>query len=340
MGGNIVTASPIGDSAPVLLALDARVILASSKGQRTIPIDEFFLAYRKTALQSGEILKAIVVPRSHRQAGLRRYCEWFKVSRRREMDISTVAGCFRIDLDPEGVIRQARLAFGGVALMPLRARKAEEALLGQPWNEETIRDISSILAGEFTPISDVRGSAEYRSKLVTNLFEKFYWEMNDPSSPSGETTALLPISKSAAASRSTPHESGHKHVTGEAIYTDDQTAGKPVLEIWPVCSPHARARILTRDASVARRMPGVKAVLLAEDIPGVNDSGTKNDEVLLADKEVYYHSHPRRLVVPPPKRSLSNTNRCRRFFLSNKRLRPEAFTTSPIAFAAAILPKR
>ena len=105
------------------------------------------------------------------------------------------------------------------------------------------------------------------------------------------------ISKPAPANRPPPHESGHKHVTGEAIYTDDPPAGKHFLEVWPVCSPHARARILKRDASAARQMPGIKAVLLAEDIPGLNDVGTKRDEILLADKEVLFHGHMVALVV-------------------------------------------
>src|SRR5260221_3351614 len=99
MGGNIVTASPIGDSAPALLALDAKVVIAAANGERTLPIEEFFVAYRKTALQPAEVLKTIIVPRGVPAKGLTRKCEWFKVSKRREMDISTVAGCFTVDLD-------------------------------------------------------------------------------------------------------------------------------------------------------------------------------------------------------------------------------------------------
>src|ERR1700736_2703940 len=94
LGGNLVTASPIGDSAPVLLALDAQIVIASFAGDRTIPLEKFFVAYRKTALQPGEVLKTIIVPRGVTQAGLTRKFEWYKVSKRREMDISTVAGCF------------------------------------------------------------------------------------------------------------------------------------------------------------------------------------------------------------------------------------------------------
>src|SRR5262245_58813146 len=170
MGGNLVTASPIGDSAPVLLALNARVVLVSggegrSLSERTLPIDQFFVAYRKTALQTGEILKTIIVPRFPTEAGVLRRCEWFKVSKRREMDISTVAACFTVDLDANGIVRHARLAYGGVAAMPARARKTEQALLGKRWTAETVQEALPLLSAEFSPISDVRGEAEYRRGL-------------------------------------------------------------------------------------------------------------------------------------------------------------------------------
>ena len=194
MGGNLVTASPIGDSAPVLLALDAKGLSLSSTGfapastrpktmtggtpvllrERTLPMSEFFVAYRKTALQPGEILKTIIVPRGISKPGLTRKCSWFKVSKRREMDISTVAACFTVDLDKQNVVRHARLAYGGVAAMPSRAKKTESALLGKVWSEETIEGVLPILRTEFTPISDVRGSADYRSGLVASLLEKFF----------------------------------------------------------------------------------------------------------------------------------------------------------------------
>ena len=297
MGGNLVTASPIGDSAPVLLALDAKVVLVSAKGERTLPIDQFFVAYRKTALRAGEVLKTIIVPRGISKPGLTRKCSWFKVSKRREMDISTVAACFTVDLDKQNVVRHARLAYGGVAAMPSRAKKSESALLGKVWSKETIENVLPILRAEFTPISDVRGSAEYRSELVTSLLEKFFYSVGD------EVTSLKLEKQSqrlltSSPTRPPPHESGHKHVTGEAIYTDDFGARKNMLEVWPVCAPHARAKILKRDASAAKEMPGIAAVLLAEDVPGLNDVGAvRRDEILLADKEVYYHGQIVALVV-------------------------------------------
>jgi xanthine dehydrogenase large subunit len=307
MGGNIVTASPIGDCAPLLLALEARVVLVSLQGkpgalelrERTLPIEEFFVAYRTTALQPGEVLKTIIVPRLASQPGLQRRCECYKVSKRREMDISTVSACFALELDERGLVRQARLAYGGVAAMPARARKTEQALQGKLWCEETLQTVLPLLATEFTPISDVRGSAEYRRALITGLLEKFFYSgkadterelvsfMND---------RRLPVPSPVSKALFPPHESAHKHVTGAAIYTDDQTVG--MLEVWPVCAPHARAKILKRDATAARAMPGIEAVLLAENIPGENNvGGVKKDEVLLAAKEVFFHGQIVALVV-------------------------------------------
>jgi len=317
MGGNIVTASPIGDSAPVLLALDAKIVIVGQasnlspsklrpenmeKGwkpvlrERTLPIGGFFVSYRKTALQPDEILKTIIIPRGGPKAGLTRQCEWFKVSKRREMDISTVAGCFTVDVDAQNIVRHVRLAFGGVAAMPVRALKTEAALLGKVWNEKTIREVTPILRTEFAPISDVRGSAEFRRELIVSLLEKFFYQRADDILPGDSNLKLkLPAGRRQHAP---PHESAHKHANGEAIYTDDFAARRNALEVWPVCAPHARARILRRDASTARAMPGVAAVLLAEDVPGLNDVGAiRHDEILLADKEVFYHGQIVALVV-------------------------------------------
>jgi xanthine dehydrogenase large subunit len=328
MGGNIVTASPIGDSAPILLALDAKVVLArlemtedGTEGraleETTIPIKSFFVAYRQTALRPGEILRMIIVPRLQSERGVIRKLEWYKVSKRREMDISTVAGCFALDLDSAGLVRNARLAYGGVAAMPARAVKTEAALIGKRWTAETVDQAGEILATEFAPISDVRGAAEYRRGLITSLFEKFY-EDTKPYLVAAEVTRLkslappgmsrgseprylacyeeIPLSGSTK-TRAAPHESGQKHVSGEAMYVDDLAAGKPMLEVWPVCAPHARARILKRDAAAARKMAGIRAVLLAEDVPGENDVGTKHDEALLPAGDVSYHGQVVALVV-------------------------------------------
>jgi xanthine dehydrogenase molybdopterin binding subunit/xanthine dehydrogenase small subunit len=307
LGGNLVTASPIGDSAPVLLALGARVVLASATGERTLCLDEFFVAYRKTALQPGEILKSILIPRPSAAVKARR--RFFKVSKRREMDISTVAACFATELDENGTITNARLAYGGVAALPVRAKKTETALIGKRWSDSAGEEVRSTLENEFTPITDVRGSATYRRQLILNLLRKFFADNGGRSSrdAGGDSTTIAALAKNPglAGARPSikkdapvPHESAHKHVTGEAIYVDDHSQDKSLLEGWPVCSPHAHAKILRRDATDARLVPGVAAVLLAEDVPGLNDVGAvRHDEILLADKEVFYHGQIVALVV-------------------------------------------
>jgi xanthine dehydrogenase large subunit len=304
LGGNLVTASPIGDSAPVLLSLDAVMVIASLAGERHVPVDEFFVNYRKTALQKEEILKEIILPRIDFGPTLG-WCQFYKVSRRREMDISAVAGCFRIELDSEQQIKFARLAYGGVAPTPLRAKQVEAALLGKLWNAETVQNVLPLLESSFSPISDVRGSAEFRCSLVAELFQKFFEET--------QSGFQWPRAEGELAERtesyefSPPHESAHKHVSGRALYVDDTIPLREHLEVWPVCAPHARAKILRRDPSRARVLPGLKAVLLAEDIPGSNDTGTvRHDEPLLATNEVFYHGQLVALLVG------ENQDRCRR----------------------------
>jgi len=171
LGGNLVNASPIGDSPPALLALDARVVLRSSEGSREIPLDEFFLDYRKTKLQPGELLTQVIVPKP-----LPPLSRFYKVSKRILDDISTVAAGFGLRLDSEGHIEWARFAYGGVAATPVRALEAEKAVIGKPWNRATVDVALPLLRQAFTPLSDHRGSASYRQAMVPALLEKFHHE--------------------------------------------------------------------------------------------------------------------------------------------------------------------
>jgi xanthine dehydrogenase large subunit len=298
LGGNLVTASPIGDSAPVLLTLEASMVLASTLGERTVPLHEFFTAYRRTQLRPDEVLKEIILPRRATPAdGGTRRVDFQKVSHRRELDISVVAAAFRVELDSAGVVREARIAYGGVAPMPLRARRAEAALVGQRLAEAG-PTVAAILREEFSPIDDVRGSAAYRRGVVTALWDKFVAgerSLAVDAAPDFAGRAPWPV---ADASRQLRHESAVGHVTGRAQYVDDVAQQRPMLEVWPVMAPHARAKIIRRDASTARDMPGIAAVLMAEDIPGENNVGvSRHDETLLAAEEVLYHGHLVALVV-------------------------------------------
>lgn len=298
LGGNLVTASPIGDSAPVLLSLDASVVLVSKTGERTLPLAEFFLDYRKTALKPGEIMAAVVLPRGKSRPSKQLRIDSFKVSKRREMDISTVAAAFAVELDESGRVSAARLAYGGVAPTPARALAAEKALIGKKWSPEIIEEIRPVLQGEFKPISDVRGSAAYRGRLIVDVFRKFVLEEKSEGSDLAPVYVPGRNEPEEDASRGQKHESALGHATGRALYVEDESLRRPMLEVWPVLSPHAHAKILRRDASEARTMPGVVAVLLAEDVPGLNNVGPLvPDEILLADEEVFFHGHPVALVV-------------------------------------------
>jgi xanthine dehydrogenase molybdopterin binding subunit/xanthine dehydrogenase small subunit len=287
LGGNLVTASPIGDSAPVLLSLDASVVLATNKAERTVALADFFVGYRKTVLKPGEIMKEIVLPRGGPTRGLTRRVDFLKVSKRRELDISIVAAAFCIDLAPDGTVRKARLAYGGVAAMPMRALAAEAALVGRPLQDPAV---AAVLADAFKPIDDARSGAEYRRSLVVSLWQKFV---------SGEQSEAQDADLNFAGdhrwvtedpSRQLTHESAVGHVTGRAIYVDDTAQRRRMLDCWPVCAPHAHAKILRRDATKARQAAGVHAVLLAEDIPGENNTGpVRHDEPLLATNEVQFH---------------------------------------------------
>ena len=296
LGGNLATASPIGDAAPVLLALDARLALGGRR-TRDLGLASFFTGYRETALLEREVMCQVLIPRGNYDRNATRRSAFYKVSRRREMDIATVSACFVIELDKDDFIRHIRLAYGGVAATPVRAKRTEQALMGKRWLDRTIERVLPTLAAEFKPISDVRGSAEFRRGLITSLFEKFFRETTGaPDSPPAWSSHRTDEPDRGGALLPPPHESALLHVTGEAGYADDQTAG--MLEVWPVCAPHAHARIVRRDAIAARAMLGVRAVLLAEDAPGVNDVGpVRPDEPLLAHDEISFHGQMVALVV-------------------------------------------
>jgi len=168
LGGNLGSASPIGDLLPVLLALDARIELVGPQGPRSVDADGFFLDYRRTARAPDELIVAVEIPR---RAGLRNAS--LKLAKRPSDDISTVAASFALAFDADGRIEHARLAYGGVAAIPRRARAVEEFLLGRALDAATVAEAGARLEAEFEPLSDHRASADYRRALCAGLFEKF-----------------------------------------------------------------------------------------------------------------------------------------------------------------------
>ncbi|MBX3169671.1 MAG: xanthine dehydrogenase molybdopterin binding subunit [Candidatus Eremiobacteraeota bacterium] len=285
LGGNLVTASPIGDMAPVLLSLDASVQLAGPNGTRSVALADFFVAYRKTVLAADEVMVSVSIPRrtASRVAA-------YKVSKRRELDIAIVSAGFAVELDPQGVVTRARLAYGGVAAIPSRARQTEDFLVGKPWDAATVEEAKKVLAGEFAPIDDVRAGAWFRRELVPSLLEKFW--LGEEEAPPDFCVG------SSYAEAVLKHESAIGHVTGTAQYVDDQACRRTMLEVWPVLSTQAHARVTRLDIAAAEGMPGVVKVLTAQDVPGINDIGAlRQDEALFGDGLVCYHGQMVAAVV-------------------------------------------
>jgi xanthine dehydrogenase small subunit len=173
IGGNIGTASPIGDMPPVLLALETRLKLVSVRGAREVPLEGFFLDYRKTALAPDEVIESLTLPRLW--PGEVFFCD--KVSKRRDQDISTVAGAYRLRIK-NGKIEAARLAFGGMAAIPKRAAAAEAALLKSGFTAA-----AAALAKDFQPIDDWRGSGLYRLQVAANLLRRLELRIAEPRRP-------------------------------------------------------------------------------------------------------------------------------------------------------------
>jgi xanthine dehydrogenase small subunit len=169
IGGNLGTGSPIGDAPPALLALDASIVLASRRGERVVPLADYFTGYRQTLKAPDELIKTIVLP-----LPLEPLTAFHKIAKRRFDDISSVAIGYAVDV-VDGVVRQARIGLGGVAATPLRARATEAALIGQPWTERTVREAAAVMAGEGTPMDDHRASASYRSAMLGQSLLRFYF---------------------------------------------------------------------------------------------------------------------------------------------------------------------
>ena len=173
IGGNLATASPIGDLAPALLALDATLVLSSADGEREVALADFFTGYRETILRPAELIRSVRVP-----TPLPARTTFRKIAKRRYDDISSVAVAAAVDV-VDGTVVSARIGLGGVAATPLRARDTEAALEGRPWAEETVEAAAQVLAGEGTPIDDQRASAAYRSAMLGNALRAWWDEEPD-----------------------------------------------------------------------------------------------------------------------------------------------------------------
>ncbi|WP_230425600.1 xanthine dehydrogenase small subunit [Spartinivicinus ruber] len=175
IGGNIGNASPIGDMPPVLIALGASLTLHQGTCSRQLPITDFFLDYKVTALHPGEFIQAIHIPKAKQGYQLKVY----KVSKRIDDDISAVLGAFYLNVDNHQ-IKDVCIAFGGMAAIPKRAYHCEAALQNKPWTAQTITAATNALEQDYKPLSDVRASANYRMQVAKNLLWKCFLEVSTP----------------------------------------------------------------------------------------------------------------------------------------------------------------
>jgi xanthine dehydrogenase small subunit len=167
--GNVANGSPIGDSMPALIALGANVVLRAGQETRTLPLEDFYLGYRRTILKEGEFVAAVRVPRARESLAFRSY----KISKRYDQDISGVCGAFALDL-LDGHVGRARVCFGAMAAVPKRAARCEAALNGARWNAATIEKAVQALAADYAPLTDLRASSEYRTRVAGNLLRRFH----------------------------------------------------------------------------------------------------------------------------------------------------------------------
>jgi xanthine dehydrogenase small subunit len=171
LGGNLGTASPIGDTPPALLALDASLVLASTAGEREVALADYFTGYRQSVRHPGELIKTIRIP-----LPVAPVTAFHKICKRRFDDISGVAVAYALRLDEERRVASIRIGLGGVAATPIRALAAEAALTGQPWTREVVAAAAREMAGAGTPMSDHRASEAYRIAMLRNSLLKFYTE--------------------------------------------------------------------------------------------------------------------------------------------------------------------
>ena len=279
IGGNVGTASPIGDLPPALLALDASVVLVSTEGERVVPLTDYFTGYRETVLQPGELIASVRVP-----LPLAPLTGFHKIAKRRFDDISSVAVAFAIDV-VDGVVTaggdRARRSRGDADPGDRRGAGAGRAALGRGDRRSRSRRTGRCRHPDRrppgqrrVPSSDARPSAAQavrRSRCgMSRLSER-------------------PVTTEVGEAR--PHESAALHVTGRALYTDDIALRTPyLLHAHPVNAPHAHAMITRLDPKPAYDVPGVVRVLTADDVPGINGAGAKNDEPLFPT-EVMFHGH-------------------------------------------------
>lgn len=172
IGGNIGSASPIGDLLPLLSVFNAKLKLASSEGNRIIEFDQFIKGYRQTDLNNNELITMMIIPKPDNHTIIKAY----KISKRKETDISTVSAAFRLTVDSRHIVTHFSVVFGGMAETIRKASLCESFITDKTWNKKTVTDAMPLIEKDFTPISDARSGKEYRQLLAKNLLLRFFNE--------------------------------------------------------------------------------------------------------------------------------------------------------------------
>lgn len=172
--GNVANGSPIGDSMPVLLSLGTTIVLANGQSRRAMPLEEYYLAYQKTARLPGEVVVELQVPIPKPKSLFRAW----KVSKRRDQDISAVCAAFHLSFDGK-VVSDAKIGYGGMAAIPSRARGAEQALIGKVWNETSVEWARRAILEQFSPLTDGRATSNYRATVAANLLTRLYEDYSE-----------------------------------------------------------------------------------------------------------------------------------------------------------------
>jgi xanthine dehydrogenase large subunit len=312
--GNVAGGSPIADAVSFLHVTGACLELVSTRGTRSVAVGDYFTGYRQTILAADEIVARVVIP----LPAVGERIKLYKVSKRKEMDISTFRAGINVRVSG-GRIDRAVLAFAGVGPKVLRLPATEAYLAGRPFAESTFREAGRRAREELEPISDVRGSRDYRLTLAENVLLKYYHDCAVPDrtraeEPDREVSRIAGIDGCAGPildgpapvlGASLPHESARVHVTGEALYIDDIPLARGELFVDFVGSPIAHGRITSVDTTAAARVEGVVIVLTEGDIPGERTFGPIfADEEVLAGDECQHVGHPIVLIAAETRAAL------------------------------------
>ncbi|KAJ1900432.1 hypothetical protein LPJ81_003946, partial [Coemansia sp. IMI 209127] len=318
IAGNIATASPISDLNPVFMAAGAHVTLVSQaqkQKQRQVPMSEFFLGYRRTAMQPGEVLLAVTVPLNARGECVRA----FKQAKRKDDDIAIVTCGLRIRVGAANVVEDVAFAFGGMAPTTVLAKNAMAAALGGTWGDRALLDrMLAACQDEMRLDYTVPGGmAEYRTALTTSFLFKFWAvtcsDLEVACAEAAHAAEMVQddaermlskgqqeyasVADRAIVGKGVQHLAALRQTTGEARYIDDMPAVHGELAMALVMSPHAHAQIVSIDAAKALAVDGVHSVLTWRDVPGENKWNIFHDEEILPSEEVHYVGQPVALVL-------------------------------------------